>query len=87
MFFKAKPNLGDNEKAKIEFFFDRVARCLGTPRITSSVVRLDDLMSLGLQEDSVPRIRSLVANHLSHNCDDIVVKLAPKLAQKCGGGG
>jgi hypothetical protein len=87
MFFKAKPNVGDNDKAKIEFFFDRASRCLGVDRITKPIVRLDELISLGLSSEPIAKIVSFVSTHLAHQFDDLTVDLAPKLVQKCGGGG
>lgn len=87
MFFKAKPNVGDNDKAKIEFFFHWASRCLGTARITKPMVSLEKLISLGLSNGPTTEILSFVGDHLSHNVDDLKVDLAPKLVQKCGGGG
>jgi hypothetical protein len=87
MFFKAKPNVGDNDKAKIEFFFQQIARSLGNKRLSLPIIRLDRLMSFGSSDDPVKKLLEFLGQHLDHDYQSIGVRLTPEIVKKCGGGG
>jgi hypothetical protein len=87
LFFRSKPNLGDNEKAKVEFFFFKIAQAIGADRITTNVVSPKSLMDFVGQPDAIGKLVDFVGRHLNHDVGDLQVQVSPKLQQKCGGGG
>jgi len=38
LFFKSKPNVDDNKKAKVEFYFFQIAKTLGWERCSKPMV-------------------------------------------------
>jgi hypothetical protein len=86
-FFKPKPNLGDHEKARIEFHLQEIAESIGFERFKLPVLRVDQLMDLKIQSKTPEQIVAFAAEHLSHNIAGLKVQVAIEPQEKCGGGG
>ncbi len=84
-FFKPKPNLGDHEKARIEFHLQEIAESIGFDRLKKPVLRTDQLMDL--QGKTPEQIVGFVGEHLSHNIAGLRVQVAIEPQENCGGGG
>lgn len=84
-FFKPKPNIGDHEKARIEFHLQEIAESIGFERFRLPVLRNDQLMDL--QGKTPKQIVSFVGEHLSHNTSKMEVQVAIEPQEACGGGG
>jgi len=82
--FKSKPNLPDNDKARIEFHLQQIAECIGFDRLTLPVLAQSSLVGAF---ESPNEMVNFVGHHLSHDVGDITVEVAPKELEKCGGGG
>ena len=86
MFFKAKPNLPDGEKARLEFHLQQIADALGMERMRLPVLGLKSIR--GWMTTKTPQqIIATIGEHLSHDVGDVGFNLDPKQLQQCGGGG
>jgi len=86
-FFKSKPNIGDHEKARIEFHLQEIAESIGFDRLKKPVLRVDQLMDLKIQGKTPEQIVTFAAEYLSHNVGGLQVQVAIEPQEKCGGGG
>ena len=86
-FFKSKPNLDDNKKAKVEFYFFQIAKAIGWERCTAPVVPATKLLELAQHSDPVTALVSFVGEHLQHNVADLDVRVTPRLLATVSGGG
>ncbi|MDB2686521.1 hypothetical protein N9Y42_04865 [Mariniblastus sp.] len=87
LFFKSKPNVDDNKKAKVEFYFFQIAKALGWERCVSPIIPPAKLLGLAQQSDPVTALVSFVAEHLQHDVTDLDVRVTPRLLTTVGGGG
>ena len=86
-FFKTKPNLPDDEKARIEFHFQQVADCIGFDRFQLPVIGKESLVQLAKSSHSAEEIVAFTASHLGHNADGLRVDVELKSVEQSGGGG
>jgi hypothetical protein len=86
-FFKSKPNVGDAEKARIEFHLQQIAECVGFERILLPVVDQATLIDLAHTSRSPEPIVEFVGKHLTHDVSQLRVTTDPQELKKCGGGG
>ena len=87
LFFKSKPNLDDNKKAKVEFYFFQIGKALGWERCVAPVIPAEKLLGLAQQSDPVKALVSFVAEHLQHDVAALDVRVTPRLLTTVGGGG
>ncbi|QEG25019.1 hypothetical protein [Mariniblastus fucicola] len=85
VFFKPKPNLGDHEKARLEFHLQEIAESIGFERMRLPVLRSDQLRDL--QGKTPEEIVAFAGKHLSHSVGGLQVRVAIEPQEKCGGGG
>jgi hypothetical protein len=84
-FFKAKPNVSDHDKARIEFHLQEIAESIGFERFVLPVVSEASLMD---HAGKTPQqIVAFASEHLSHNTAGLSVQVAIVPEEKCGGGG
>ncbi|MDG1875312.1 MAG: hypothetical protein P8J27_15465 [Mariniblastus sp.] len=83
-FFKTKPNVPNNEKARIEFHLQQILECIGFERFTRPV--LAHHLIVGVFQTPA-EIVNFAGQHLSHDVSGISVEVLPKELEKCGGGG
>ena len=86
-FFKSKPNLDDNKKAKVEFYFFQIAKALGWERCTTPIIPAAKLLGLAQQSDPVTALVSFVGEHLQHDVANLGVQVTPRLLTTVSGGG
>ena len=86
-FFKSKPNLDDNKKAKVEFYFFQIGRALGWERCTAPIVPATTLLDLGQRSDPLTALISFLSEHLRHDTTDLDVRVTPRLLATVSGGG
>jgi len=65
-FFKSKPNLDDNKKAKVEFYFFQIGKALGWKRCIAPIVPATKLLDLGEHSDPLTALVSFLSEHLQH---------------------
>ena len=87
LFFKSKPNLDDNRKAKIEFYFFQVAKVVGWERCVAPIVPAAKLLELGQRTDPVKDLVSFFSEHLQHDVMELDVRVTPRLLATVSGGG
>ena len=87
LFFKSKPNLDDNKKAKVEFYFFQIAKSLGWERCVAPIIPAAKLLELAQQSDPVKSLVSFVGEHLQHDVADLDVQVTPRLLATVSGGG
>ena len=87
LFFKSKPNLDDNKKAKVEFYLFQIAKALGWERCVAPIIPAAKLLDLAQQSDPVKALVSFVGEHLQHNVADLDVRVTPRLLATVSGGG
>ena len=87
LFFKSKPNLNDNKKAKVEFYFFQIAKALGWKRCQSPVVPVSKLLELAERSDPIQALTNFLSDHLQHDVSDLDVQVTPRLLKTVGGGG
>lgn len=85
-FFKPKPNLPSDEKARIEFLLQRIADYIGFERFLLPVVSADELIRNPMLATNQQAI-DFISNHLKHDASELRFEVIPKEAEKCGGGG
>lgn len=85
-FFKPKPNLPSDEKARIEFLLQRIADYIGFERFLLPVVSADELIRNPMLATNQQAI-DFISNHLNHDASELRFEVIPKEAEKCGGGG
>ena len=81
MFFSAKPNLPDSEKARIEFHLQQLADCIGMERFQRPVVSTDSL--LHQFSNSAQDLIGFVGQHLSHDVSELKIEFVPEQVEKC----
>lgn len=88
-FFKSKPNLPDDEKARIEFHLQQIAECIGFDRLTLPVLNETSILagSHAADDRSADQIKRLVGQHLGHDVRDISIQTFPLQPQESSGGG
>lgn len=90
-FFQASPHLPDDEKARIEYQFQRIAESIGLDRFRLPIVRQSGLLNgSGIQQSewqTVDQIKSQVGAHLHHDVAGLKLQTFPMQLQKVGGGG
>lgn len=87
LFFKSKPNLDDNKKAKVEFYFFQIAQALGWSRCTAPIVPAEKLLELAQRSDPLTALVSFLSEHLQHDVTDLDVRVTPRLLATVSGGG
>ena len=87
LFFRSKPNIGDNEKAKVEFFFFKIAQAIGAERLEANIVDTKTMLDFANQTEPIRKLLDFVGRALHHDVGNLRVQVSPKLLQKCGGGG
>lgn len=86
-FFKSKPNLDDNKKAKVEFYFLQIGKALGWQRCVAPIVPTTKLLDLGQHSDPLTALVSFLSEHLQHDATDLDVQVTPRLLATVSGGG
>ena len=89
-FFKTAPNLPDGARARIEFYLQQIADCVGLEVFAKPVIGLQELIGMARSDDADQSIRGVVkfaGRHLGHDVSELRVAFAPKEVEKCGGGG
>lgn len=84
-FFRSAPNIGDHEKARLEFQLQEIAESIGFDRFQKPVVRAERL--LALRGEAPEDIAAFAADHLGHQIAGLQVQTAIEAQEKCGGGG
>lgn len=84
VFLKAKPNVSDHEKARIEFHLQQIFDCVGFPMLQLDFVDPEVLLK---SPSTLTDLTQLVADHLSHDVTDLRISTLPQKVEKCGGGG
>ena len=87
LFSKSKPNLDENKKAKVEFYFFQIAKAIGWERCVAPVAPVDRLLQLAEQADPIKSLVSFVAEHLQYNVAELDVRVTPRLLSTVSGGG
>jgi hypothetical protein len=87
VFFKPKPNLPDAEKARIEFYSQQIAECIGFERFRLPVLSRITLLGLFESQQTPPQMIRFVGNHLSHDTTELQFSVVPQQAASCSGGG
>ena len=74
-FFKPTPNLPDGEKARIEFYLQQIAECIGFDRFKLPVLSEDKLLNGDAANptefQTVDQIKNMVGKHLRHDVSDL----------------
>jgi hypothetical protein len=90
-FFKPKPNISDGEKARIEFYLQQIAECIGFERFKLPVLSENQLLHGGAANpaefQTVDQIKNMVGKHLRHDVSELKIQTFPMQPQKVGGGG
>ena len=90
-FFKPKPNLPAGEKARIEFFLQQIAECIGVDRFKLPVLSENQLVhgeaANPTEFPTVDQIKNRVGNHLRYDVSELKLQTFPMQPQKVGGGG
>ena len=86
-FFKSKPNVDDNKKAKVEFYFFQIGKALGWERCVVPIVPAATLLDLGQHSNPLTALVSFLSEHLQHDVTDLDVRVAPRLLATVSGGG
>jgi hypothetical protein len=90
-FFKPTPNLSDGEKARIEFYLQQIAECIGFERFKLPVLSEDKLLNgegaNPTEFQTVDQIKNMVGKHLRHDVSELKLQTFPMQPQKVGGGG
>ena len=86
-FFKSKPNLDENKKAKVEFYFFQISKALGWQRCIAPIVPTAKLLDLGQHSDPLTALVSSLSEHLQHDATDLDVQVTPRLLATVSGGG
>ena len=87
LFSKSKPNLDDNKKAKVEFYFFQVARAIGWQRCTAPAAPVEKLFELAEHSDPVKALVPFVGEHLQYDVAALDVRVTPRLLATVSGGG
>lgn len=91
MFFQAKPNLADGDKAKVELYFHELALVLGEQRLLGPIRTHAELLPVAV--DSVPSAEVIqsqlerIGGMLQHDVSGIELLTVPQAVEKCGSGG
>ena len=90
-FFKPTPNLPNGEKARIEFYLQQIAECIGFERFRLPVLSRDELLTGAganpTEFQTVDRLKTMVGKHLRHDVSELKLQTFPMQPQKVGGGG
>jgi len=86
-FFKSKPNLDDNNTAKVEFYFFQIGQALGWQRCIAPIVPTTKLLDLAEHSDPLTALVSFLSEHLQHDVTDLNVEVTPRLLDTVSGGG
>ena len=87
MFFKPKPNLPDAEKARIDFYFQQIAQCIGFERFRLPVLSRNTLLELFESEQTPTQMIRFIGKHLGHDTTGLQFTVVPQQAASCSGGG
>jgi hypothetical protein len=87
VFFKPKPNLPDAEKARIEFYLQQIAECVGFDRFELPVLSRKTLFGLYESKQTPEQMIGFVGDHLTHDVTGIRFDVVPQQPGNCGGGG
>ena len=87
VFFQSKPNLPDGDKAKTEFYFHEIAKCLGAERLALPVRTTAELLPQASAGSSIAEQLSRVGDYLQHDVSGLNVLTVPQPVEKCGSGG
>ncbi len=85
-FFKPKPNLPVDEKARVEFHLQQIVDSIGLERFLLPVLDSDFLLnnsSLATNQETI----NFVGSHLNHDVSGIRIAVNLQEPEKCGGGG
>ena len=90
-FFKLTPNLPGGEKARIEFYLQQIAECIGFDRFKLPVLSENQLLNGDAANptefQTVDQIKNMVGKHLRHDVSELKLQTFPMQPQKVGGGG
>ena len=85
--FRAKPNLSDGEKARLEFYYQQIAECIGSERLRLPVIERKALLNHWESNHSIEKYQQFLGDHLGHDAESISVRVAPQIVANCSGGG
>ncbi len=87
MFFKTEPNVSDGEKARLEFYIQEIADCIGFDKCRRPVQTLSALSGAALNCESPGEIIRFVGDVLAYDTTDLRFEVIPGPLEKSGGGG
>ena len=85
--FKPKPNLALADRARIEFFYQRIFECVGLERIQLPVQRMNEWLVLANSNGNVEPILNWLGQHLNHDVSELQIRFEPGSIVPSGGGG
>lgn len=91
-FLTPKPNLRDGEKARIEYYLQRIAECIGAERFQLPIQSMRSLLDhaetqLGGQTPQPEKFIGWLGEHFSHNVSGLKLAATLGLLNKSSGGG
>ena len=86
MIFKAKANLPDSAKSRIEFCLQQIAECVGFERFSLPVLNRRTLFEVHEAERKPQQVVAFAGQYLEHDVSGIQVRVALPQALSAGGG-
>ncbi len=91
VFFKATPNLSDDERSRIEFHLQQIADCIGFERFKLPVANPNTILygpdATDRELQSPQLIKEWAGKHLDHEVEGLKLQTFPMVLEKVGGGG
>ena len=87
MFFKAKPNLPDHEKARVELHMQHLAESFGAIFFASPFLIPDNAFGHDPRDLKIEDIVQTIGQHLGHDVSELNIHHQPEPLKMCGGGG
>lgn len=87
MFFRAKPNVSDAVKARIEFYFQQVVECIGLERMRRSVLSRQHFLDRFESDPTPSAMITFIGDQLQHNTSGLKSRLELKQGASCNSGG
>lgn len=86
LFFKSRPPVTDNDKARIEFSLTQIALAVGAERTSSPFLTIQEFEGWP-RDEGVRGLLNRIGSHLQWDVTEVSISLQPQIIEKCGSGG